>query len=214
VTRGRIAAGFFATALAVTFELISTREAVAPAPASLAATAPPAGPLLGVVRTPARESVLTRLSPRNLRPIGGRVPLERDAGAWSFSPDRARLVLANRSTPTLGRPTSLRFVDVRRMRALGHLVFPGDLGRVLVLGWFGRDRLVVVRSYCCSGRLTASLVDPVRRRILLSVAIAGSAAESVVRWGRSEEELALLLAPRRSIGRARILAIDRSLSAP
>lgn len=210
MTRRRIAAGFFVAALAVTFGLISTREAAAPAPASLTATAP-AGPLLGVVRTPARESVLTRLSPRNVRPIGGRVPLERDAGAWSFSPDRARLVLANRSTPTLGRPTSLRFVDVRRMRALGQLVFPGDLGRVLVLGWFGRHRLVVVRSYCCSGRLTASLVDPVRRRILLSVAIEGSAAESVVRWGRSEEELALLLVPRKSIGRARILTIDRSL---
>jgi len=134
VTRRRLAAGFLAAVFAVIFGLISTREAAAPDRVSSTVPAP-AGPLLGVVRTQARESVLARLSPRNLRTVGSRVPLERHAGAWSFSPDRARLVLANRSTPTLARPTSLRFVDVRvgldDGKRLGVRVLDPRSGRVI-----------------------------------------------------------------------------------
>jgi hypothetical protein len=150
------------------------------------------------VRAGKNALALVRLDPSTFRVRPGRVLLGDRNSAWSFSPDRSTVVLAD---PTLFG--WLRFVDVARMRALGDLRLNAG-GFVRATAWLGPDRLVAVASY--EQETTLVLVDPVRRRILANRELQGSFEE----LARSGDTAAVLLSPWRGIGPATLAVVDRS----
>jgi hypothetical protein len=168
------------------------------APMRLGATSSPS---LGIVEWQTRGR-LARIDPRSLRPLKGRrVPVP-GSWSWAFSPDRSRVVLpVSKRGRTLPR-TSLRFVDVRRLRAAGDL----DLGAgdVRSLAWLSSDRLLVVHQVCCFGTFDVVVVAPRSRRILQRRTLEGEP----VSVDSTRDELVVLVAPPQGIGPSRLLIVD------
>jgi hypothetical protein len=145
---------------------------------------------------------LVRIDPHTLRPLPGRgVPLAGHTFAWSFSPDRSRIVLGT-DTPR----AELRFVALRRMRVLGD-VKVARRGSVFATAWAGPGRVlaVVVTPGCCGlGDTIVAGVDVARRRVTWRHTLGGS-LQAGARFRRS---LVLVLGPRgRSIGASRLVVV-------
>jgi hypothetical protein len=91
-------------------------------------------------------ATLTRLPGRTLS-------LANHNGAWSFSPNRARLAI------TSGSGSDLRLVDVKRMRVLG-TVRLGAKFPAASIRWLRADRLLVADDY------SVAVVDPKHLRVV------------------------------------------------
>src|SRR5437588_137923 len=103
-----------------------------------AAKEPAKAPFLGLVSTGQESWKLVRLNPLTLGQRPGRsVPVGSPAG-WSFSPDRAKLVLAD-----YGIAATLVLVDTGTMRRLG-IVDTGGNALISVTFWPQEQRLYAV----------------------------------------------------------------------
>lgn len=158
--------------------------------------AAPSHSVLGV-RHGRRSSWLARVDARTLRYTRGR---QLNVGAygsgWSFSPDRALLALGSFQPGVL-------LVETRRLRVVARIP-TGPTGQVLTHAWVG-SRLLVVLGQCCENDQTSiAVVDPVLRRVISRVDLAGS-LEGVARARRA---LVLLLGPSKGIGPSRLVVGD------
>jgi hypothetical protein len=162
----------------------------------------PRGPLLGIVHE-GGAAKLVRIDPRSLRPLARRGLKVPSSWTWAFSPDRSHLILpAHRQAGRAAPRASLRFVDVRRMRALGGLSL--GPGTVDGLAWLARDRVLVVHQLCCSGTFDVVTVAPRARRILQRTKLEGDLVSVV----STRHELVLLAAPAARIGPSRLFVVD------
>ena len=156
---------------------------------------------------------LVRVEARTLRPRPGRrVPLAGHTFGWSFSPDRARLVLGTDGS------AEVRLVDLRRWRVLGDVQVPmAAPGSVLATAWAGATRAlaVVVSPGCCGlGDTTVAGIDARRPRLLWQRRLGGSLQAGE----RFRHSLVLVLGPPgRRLGSSRLVLIGpdgRIRSAP
>ena len=146
--------------------------------------------------------VLVGVDRRTLRPRPGlRVRVAGEPLAWSFSPDRSRLVVG--SAP---RGARLRLIDLRAGRALGDIAV-SRRGSEEATAWVGPRRVltVVVTPGCCgAGDTIVAAVDTGRRRVVWRRRLGGS-LQAGERFGRS---LLLVLGPRgRSVGPSRLVQV-------
>jgi hypothetical protein len=115
---------------------------------------------------------LVRVDPNTLRPVAGRrVPLAREPLAWSFAPDRSRLVLGSTA-----RGARLRLIDLRAMRALGDVTV-ARRGSGVATAWASPRRVlaVVVTPGCCgAGDTIVAGVDAERQRVVWRRPLGGS----------------------------------------
>jgi hypothetical protein len=163
--------------------------------------ASPRGPLLGIVRD-SGAAKLVRVDPQSLRPLDGRRVAVPSTWTWAFSPNRSRLVFpGHRVIRKLPRAT-LRFFDVRRMRAIGAV--PLGLGTADHLAWLAPDRLLVVQQLCCTGRFDLVTVAPRTRRVVGRRTLEGD----LVQVASVAREVVLLVAPPDRIGPSRLLVVD------
>ena len=144
---------------------------------------------------------LVRVDAATLRPLPGRrVPLAAHTHAWSFSPDRARLVLGSDAPRA-----ELRLIDLRRMRVVRDVALAR--GSVFATAWAGAGRVlaVVVTPGCCGlGDTTVAGVDGASGRLLWRRTLGGA----LVAGARFRRSLVLVLAPRgRSIGTSRLALV-------
>jgi hypothetical protein len=144
---------------------------------------------------------LVRVDPRTLRARPGRaVPLAGHVHGWSFSPDRAQLVLGTDGS------AELRFVDLRRMRVVGDVRID-RAGSVFATSWAGPRRVlaVVLRPGCCGlGDTTVVGVDTARHRVVWRRTLGGSLQAGE----RFRLSLVLVLGPRgRSIGPSQLVVV-------
>jgi hypothetical protein len=145
---------------------------------------------------------LTRVDRTTLRPLSGpRVPLAAEPLAWSFAPGRSRVVVGSTA-----RGATLRFIDLRAMRALGD-VRVMRRGSGVATTWAGPRRVlaVVVTPGCCgAGDTIVAGVDAGRRRVVWRRTLGGS-LQAGERFRRS---LLLVLGPRgRSVGPSRLVQV-------
>jgi hypothetical protein len=137
---------------------------------------------------------LARLADLSLRPVGGRrVPLGSYGSGWSFSPDRSRLLVGG------GGAALLRFVDVARMASVGTLDLRGR-GYVTAVAWPTPDRVFAVTEWGAFGH-SVVVADPLSRRILARHRLHGTLVTG--------NAMVFLLGPASSIGRSRIVVVDR-----
>src|SRR2546423_13584945 len=111
-----------------------------------AAKEPAKTPFLGIVATGQDSSKLVRLNPLTLgRRAGRSVQLGTRTGAWSYSPDRSQLVLADNSISA-----TLVLVDTRAMRRLA--IFDTGGNAVISAPLLpGAPHLLVVRAGVTAG---------------------------------------------------------------
>ena len=171
-----------------------------------AAKEPVTTQLLGLVNTGQESWKLARLNPLTLGQRPGRsVPLGSRVVAWSFSPDRARLVLAD-----YGIAATLVLVDTRTMRRLG-LIDTGGNAQISATFWPDENHLYVVtmrltrKENGSYARQPASLVavDPASRAVGGERSLDGW----VYGWARGDGVLVLLLGPESGIGPARLAVV-------
>lgn len=168
----------------------------APAPLELALDAQSVPkPLLGISYGD-YGAYLTRLDPLTLRPTGRRVYLYDHKRAWSFSPRRDRLALADNHGHLL-------FVDPVRLRRVGRLSF--GTSNVEATAWLGSQLLVVERG-CCQGKAYTrmTVVDPARRRVVRRTRINAVPHE----LARTPRQLVILLGPAGRVGPATLAVAD------
>jgi hypothetical protein len=135
---------------------------------------------------------LVHVDPLTLRVRPGRaVELQGHVGARSWSPDRTRLAFARNRVP------SLRIVDAIAMRPLGDVAL-GRSGDVRAVAWPARSRLLAVVDGSLIG------VDAARLRVVERTPLRGTVLADAETAGR----LALLVAPERGIGPARLVVAD------
>ena len=164
---------------------------------------PTPGLLYGVTWQRSLGLGLIRVDPGTLRPLAGRrVGLASgEPLAWSFAPDRSRVVLG--SAP---RGTTLRLIDLRRMRALGD-VRVARRGSTVATAWTGQRRFlaVVVTPGCCgAGDTIVAGVDAQRRQVVWRRTLGGS-LQAGERYRRG---LLLVLGPHgRTIGPSRLVQV-------
>ena len=175
------------------------------APSEVSAPAPKLSQLLGFA-----NGALARIDPQSLRPLPGRrigvgsggcAPREGGTACWTnppwtVSPNGSRLAVVGQSSAS-----SLRLVDVARMRATANVRVDG--GAIGALAWLAPGRLLAVQEIA-GERQRLLAVDLVRRRVITRQALGGS----VQRLARSGQELVMLLAPAQAIGVARIAVAD------
>lgn len=156
------------------------------------------GSLLGVMwREEGGE--LVRFEPRSLEPLpGGRLPLK-GAWPWAYSPSGSQVALA--SCDEAG--AALRFADVERLRPVAAALKVGP-GCVAALAWPLGERLLVAGDDPPTGRAWTAVVDPLARDIIREDRLPGT----IVGAEQSAEGLALLLAPRGSIGPVRLALVS------
>ncbi|MGH3319539.1 MAG: hypothetical protein ACRDN9_05050 [Streptosporangiaceae bacterium] len=161
-------------------------------------------PLYGI-EWDGRPAALVRLHPTTLRPYAGsRVGVEDFTDAWSFSPDRSRVVLARKTYE--GFPAKIRFVDVARGRTLRAMNLHTP-GYVVATAWPSPDRVLVVvqRTHDRSASAIVRLVDPAGRRTLANQKLTGE----VQGIAHTPQGLVLLVAPVGRMGHPR-LAVARA----
>jgi hypothetical protein len=165
-------------------------------------------PLLGLVSRSAESMALARLDPLTLvtRP-GPWLSLGDRYNAWSFSPDRSKLVFGD---TTRGE---LLLVDARHMRRIA-LVDSFQTALVVATSWPADDRLyAVTESFTqindydtsCCGPAQLETVDPAARKILETRPLGGQVDGEVHAAG----ELVLLLGPVNAVGPARLAVVGR-----
>ncbi len=145
---------------------------------------------------------LVRVDPDTLRPRPGRrVALAAEPLAWSFAPDRSRIVLGSTA-----RGAKLRLIDLRAMRALGD-VRVARRGSGVATTWAGAKRVlaIVVTPGCCgAGDTIVAGVDTGRRRVIWRRTLGGSLQAGE----RYRGGFLLVLGPRgRSIGPSRLVLV-------
>lgn len=198
-TEVRIALALFALLLVAAAAGCSGDEETRPAtaPADL-----PRGTVLGIVWH-ANHAELQRFGQPALTPQPGRVKLGQAGGAWSFSPDNAKLAVAG------GPPLEVRIVDTRRMRLDGvvslrrSLVSARPDAYVTALAWPTARRVLTLVEWGLWDHAVV-VVDPVGRRTVSQETIDGT----LVGQAPTHDGLALLLAPVGRIGPPRLLVLD------
>jgi hypothetical protein len=139
---------------------------------------------------------LERIDPLTLRRVSRRgAAVGRDTSAWSYSPDRKRLVLANANGDA-----ALRFVDLRRLTSLGRLEIDRSAS-IAATAWVSPRRVLALEQ---TSLLDVLVVDPVRRRVISSRMVHGL-VEAV---GRTKDGLAALLMPEEGLGPSRLVVVD------
>ena len=135
--------------------------------------------------------------PATLRPLpGAKLPLGAGVCAASVSPAGTRAALASCSG-------QITFADVRRMRRVGEMFVTSALGNASAVAWLRADRLLATGSR--DGDAAVAVIDPVRRRIVKVVPLAGPASgETVLPGGR----VAFLVGNSGSFGPARVAVAD------
>jgi hypothetical protein len=145
---------------------------------------------------------LVRVDPGTLRPLAGRpVPVAGEPLAWSFAPDRSRLVLGSAA-----RGARLRLIDLHAMRSLGDIAV-ARRGSEVATAWAGPRRVLaaVVTPGCCgAGDTTVAAVDTERRRVIWRRTLGGS-LQAGERLGRGF--LLVLGPPGRSVGPSRLMRV-------
>ena len=163
----------------------------------------PRGTVLGVVWQEDDSTLLRRFSPTSLAPSSQAVKLGHNGGAWSFSPDESLVALAGAA------PLEIRIVDIGQMRLDKVLPLPRDFARppeepaVTSLAWPTERRILALVEWGAWNHALV-VIDPFERRIVSREAIEGT----LVALARTQEGLALLLAPIGRIGPARLLLVD------
>ena len=136
---------------------------------------------------------------RTLAPAGRRVAIgPPPTGVAARSPDGRTIALGS------GTTVSLRFIDIRAMRATGRLVVPGT-GSLFAAIWPTPERLVALRG---GGEAEVLVLDPLARRLLGRQPLDGQMMGVIPAGSR----LVTLLAPKGEIGQARLAVIDESAS--
>jgi hypothetical protein len=159
----------------------------------------PNGPLFAVAHD-GTGRWLVRVDPLTLHPGGRRVPLPEPVEGWARAPAGSRLAVVT------DHGSTMRFVDVERMRALGRLE-AGSRGAVAAVAWPRRDRiwLVLAAPGCCAtGTTTVVTVDPVRRLVIARRRLAAG----LIRVATTRDGPVLLLAPSATIGLATVATVD------
>jgi hypothetical protein len=150
------------------------------------------------------EAVLQRFGRTSLTPRPGHVELGHNGGAWSFSPDKAKLAVAG------GSPLEVRIVDVRAMRLDGVASLPLTIARppaepaVTAFAWPTARRILALVEWGAWDHALV-VVDPVERRAVSHQTIDGT----LVGQAPTDDGLALLLAPVGRVGPMRLLLADR-----
>jgi len=171
-----------------------------------AAKEPAKTPFLGIVSTGQDSSKLVRLNPLTLGQRAGRsVQLGTRTGAWSYSPDRSQLVLADNSISA-----TLVLVDTRAMRRLA-IFDTGGNALISATFWPDAQHLYVVRTGLTRredgnfDRQPAALVavDPASRTVVGSKSLDGW----VYGFAHGDGVLVLLLGPESGIGAARLAVV-------
>src|SRR6187200_2951149 len=163
----------------------------------------PRGAVLGIVWQEDDSTLLRRFSRTSLAPSSQAVKLGHNGGAWSFSPDESLVALAGAA------PLEIRIVDVARMHLDKVLSLPRDFARppeepaVTSLAWPTERRILALVEWG-AWRHALVVIDPFERRIVSREAIEGT----LLALARTQEGLALLLAPIGRIGPARLLLVD------
>jgi hypothetical protein len=171
-----------------------------------AAKEPPSTPFLGLVNVGQESWKLVRLNPLTLGQRRGRsLAVGSRVAAWSFSPDRSRLVLADNEIAA-----TLLVVDVRTMRRVG-LVDTGGNAQISATFWPEEQRL-----YAVTTRLTRKEDGSFARQPAALVAVDPSSGAVVGErsldgwvygWAHGDGVLVLLLGPESGIGPARLAVV-------
>lgn len=171
-----------------------------------AAKEPAKSPFLGFVYTGEDSAKLVRLNPLTLGQRKGRsLQVGTRRGAWSYSPDRSQLVLADTSISA-----TLVLVDTRAMRRIA-IVDTGGNALVSATFWPDAQRLYVVRTGLTrradggfdSQPAALVTVDPASRAVVGSRSLDGW----VRGWAHADGVLVLLLGPESGIGPARLAVV-------
>jgi hypothetical protein len=177
----------------------SVVAAAALAPVALAGAAP-ASPatVLGIVSADGSRQ-LVRLDAVTLqRSSAPAVPIPTVYGPAFRSPDRSQLVVAANDSP------SLEFVDVERMQALGRMT-PAKAGTIQLIAWPQQDRVYALGWGCCPVRTDVLVIDPAERAVVARVPLGGTEVSEAP----SADGVAVLTAPLKGIGAARLLDVSR-----
>ena len=171
-----------------------------------AAKEPAKTPFLGLVNVSQETWKLVRLNPLTLgRKPGRSLVVGTRTAAWSYSPDRSRLVLADN-----GISGTLVLVDTLEMRRVAIVDTGGGNAQISATFW-PNERLYVVRTGLTRradgnfDRQPAALVtvDPASRAVLGSRSLDGW----VYGWAHADGVLVLLLGPESGIGPARLAVV-------
>ena len=169
-----------------------------------AAKEPAKTPFLGFVYTGQDSLKLVRLNPLTLGQRAGRsVQLGTRTGAWSYSPDRSQLVLADNLISG-----TLVLVDTRTMRRIAIVDTGSGNAQISATFWPDAQRLYVVRTGLTRredgnfDRQPAAVVavDPASRAVTGSRSLDGW----VYGFAHADGVLVLLLGPENGIGPARL----------
>ena len=170
-----------------------------------AAKEPAKTPFLGLVNVSQDSWKLVRLNPLTLgRRPGRSLQVGSRTSAWSYSPDRSRLVLADNANSA-----TLVFVDTRTMRRIAIVDTGGGMNALVsATFWPDAQHLYVVRTGLTRrddggfDRQPAALVavDPASRAVVGSRSLDGW----VYGWAHADGVLVLLLGPESGIGPARL----------
>jgi hypothetical protein len=163
--------------------------------------------LVGIVGKTVLGQQLVPFDPQTLQPLAGKLALNGHRAGWSFSPSHRTLVLGKQNPSCTRGATTLRFVDVWKMQALGDLPVVRS-GHVRATVWIGSQRvLALIGPDMCPGPKNHRLVsiDASSRRVLATTVLDGP----VVTYTRTPGGLAILLSPRgNKIGPATLVLAD------
>ena len=193
MSRFRVA---LAGAAVLTAAVVGTARSAEPLP-PLVLEAPTPTPLLGFAPAGGYSQALVRLDPQTLARSGRRYVVTGDhTFAWSFSPDRSRLVLG-------GQSGTLLLVDAKKLRELGY-VDTGVYKLVQATQWVGRRQVVAAVADCCGiGPTTLVAVDTVKRKVVARRRLAGSLQAAA----HVPKGLVLLLGPTFGVGPSRLVVV-------
>jgi hypothetical protein len=165
-------------------------------------------PLLGLVSRSAESMALVRLDPGTLVTRAGPwLSLGDRYLAWSFSPDRSKLVFGD------SYRGELLLVDAKRMRRIA-LVDSFQSAIAVATSWPADDRLYAVTealtpiddyNTSCCGPAQLAAVDPAAHKILATQPLGGQ----VYGDAHAAGELVLLLGPVNALGPARLVVVGR-----
>ena len=192
MSRFRVA---LAGAAVLTAAVVGTARSADPLP-PLVLEAPTPTPLLGFAPAGGYEQALVRLDPQTLARSGRRYVATGDhTFAWSFSPDRSRLVLG-------GQSGTLLLVDAKKLRELEY-VDTGVYKLVQATQWIGARQVVAAVADCCAGPTTLVAVDTIKRKVVARRRLSGSVQAAA----HVPKGLVLLLGPDVGVGPSRLAVV-------